>query len=718
MSVVVLKPATSGSAFSQTDLAVPNAFVIRGREQENTSTFADDEWNYSCAVGQRKSQYYKSINFNNYEIEYRDFIKECIYFFSRRMFIVDGGRGKLSPVAPSSWRFAASIMVSLLRSVSTSNRRLDEVDQEFLDHYMASHSKSKPHHRIKVRSLIRRLYLCADNFSFAVFQFDPWDGTPATRLEPELDHANREQKTPRIPAAVMRPLLQWSMFYLDTAKSDIEKLWAVDEQRSENGKYMTQSVPATTVFLTNLDKNVNRLRSYLARMASAGVGLPCEGERPCRSEISIFSGVSVGALYSKPLVALMDEHVRQYGRSEQGASFRWSNLPGTNVPWRCGIREVAEWRSEVRLLYAAAFIVISYLSGMRAVEVLHLRVGCLTSTSQDDGKPPRIKLKSKAFKGQPPGGVDREWVVTEPVVEAVEVLEWLLSRDKISVPDQYLFSRVYGKAKTTEIMSSTTIAKAVKDFLHAIQQHAASAIENADQDEREAIRERWIVPEEHTRWNLQLRQFRRTLAWFIAKQPFGVVAGMIQYGHASEVMFQGYAGELESDFPGELEAATLESNMEDVVAAYEDYTKLGIVPAGAGAVGMVAFFNDVRREVGDFEGAVVDKARRDRMLKNKAVLLFPGMFNNCFFQRETAACLARSKRHDIAKPLFAHCDPLKCGNSLITRLHVPTLETARAEVVEMMQVQGLSVIQKTILKRENARLTAMIDGVQKHGSRI
>ena len=41
---------------------------------------------------------------------------------------------------------------------------------------------------------------------------------------------------------------------------------------------------------------------------------------------------------------------------------------------------------------------------------------------------------------------------------------------------------------------------------------------------------------------LNTSQFRRTLAWFIARQPGGSIAGAIQYRHHSIQMFEGYAG--------------------------------------------------------------------------------------------------------------------------------------------------------------------------------
>jgi hypothetical protein len=46
----------------------------------------------------------------------------------------------------------------------------------------------------------------------------------------------------------------------------------------------------------------------------------------------------------------------------------------------------------------------------------------------------------------------------------------------------------------------------------------------------------------------------RTLAWHIAHQPFGVVAGAKQYKHAKLAMFYGYAGTSASGFAAEVVA--------------------------------------------------------------------------------------------------------------------------------------------------------------------
>ena len=47
---------------------------------------------------------------------------------------------------------------------------------------------------------------------------------------------------------------------------------------------------------------------------------------------------------------------------------------------------------------------------------------------------------------------------------------------------------------------------------------------------------------------LNTSQFRRTLAWFIARQLGGSIAGAIQYRHHSIQMFEGYAGTSDSGF--------------------------------------------------------------------------------------------------------------------------------------------------------------------------
>ena len=74
-------------------------------------------------------------------------------------------------------------------------------------------------------------------------------------------------------------------------------------------------------------------------------------------------------------------------------------------------------------------------------------------------------------------------------------------------------------------------------------------------------------------WSFNTRQFRRTLAWYIANRPFGVVAGKIQYKHASVAMFDGYAGSSASGFRQEIEQERALGQLDDVVAQYEAHRR-------------------------------------------------------------------------------------------------------------------------------------------------
>src|SRR3546814_12643341 len=65
-------------------------------------------------------------------------------------------------------------------------------------------------------------------------------------------------------------------------------------------------------------------------------------------------------------------------------------------------------------------------------------------------------------------------------------------------------------------------------------------------------------------------QFRRTIAWHIANRPFGTIAGMIQYKHASVAAFEGYAGSSRSGFRGEIEAQRALGQIDDILVYFAE----------------------------------------------------------------------------------------------------------------------------------------------------
>jgi hypothetical protein len=61
------------------------------------------------------------------------------------------------------------------------------------------------------------------------------------------------------------------------------------------------------------------------------------------------------------------------------------------------------------------------------------------------------------------------------------------------------------------------------------------------------------------------------LAWHIAHQPFGVIAGAKQYKHAKNTVFEGYAGGSESGFAAEVAAEEAVALLDYAEDLYRDW---------------------------------------------------------------------------------------------------------------------------------------------------
>jgi hypothetical protein len=215
-------------------------------------------------------------------------------------------------------------------------------------------------------------------------------------------------------------------------------------------------------------------------------------------------------------------------------------------------------------------------------------------------------------------------------------------------------------------------------------------------------------------WPLNSLQFRRTLAWHIANQPFGIVAGKIQYQHVSVTTFEGYAGQSESGFRSEIEAERQLQQMEDIVDRYEEYCH-GVKATGPGAVHIERVFAQVQQELGDFPGHIVDRARVRAMLLHLGRMLYPGLLNDCFFDPAVAHCLKAVKSET---PLIAQCQPDRCPNSRITERHLPAWEQALTTAKEHLSQRRLPVLQRTVIEQQIADFSRVIAPLEggKNGS--
>jgi hypothetical protein len=299
---------------------------------------------------------------------------------------------------------------------------------------------------------------------------------------------------------------------------------------------------------------------------------------------------------------------------------------------------------------------------MRDAEIKHLERGCLQRWCDEDGEPIRYKLTSQAFKGEnTPLGIQATWVVTATVARAVDVLERLVPE-----PQRLLFASppVPKRTRGKEVDQDTTP--------HPKQSHttvndinAFSAWVNDYCSERR--RSDGIPTVDGRPWRFTTRQFRRTLAWSIARQPGGSIAGAIQYRHHSIQMFEGYAGTSSSGFRQEVEAEQAFTRGEQLCDLVLDAAPGRLTgPAGEEAEARLkAIAGDVQ-----FPGKVIaDRRRLQRHITRHDPHVYPGEFVTCVYNPDRALC----RRSETDGPSLQHCQPLVCRNVALTTGNIDAL---------------------------------------------
>lgn len=210
-------------------------------------------------------------------------------------------------------------------------------------------------------------------------------------------------------------------------------------------------------------------------------------------------------------------------------------------------------------------------------------------------------------------------------------------------------------------------------------------------------------------WIFNTRQFRRTLAWHIAHQPFGVVAGTRQYKHARHVVFSGYAGTSASGFAAEVASEEAVARLDYAEDLYRDWDGGG-TSAGGASKAIDADFSRIRRELGDTPGVIASPARLRAMLAHLVKILHPGILNDCFYQASTALCRKQAKTLGRPLPMLNTC--LNCPNARRSSVHLPPLQLARDQAANFLDpappAGGLPPLQRIALDGHLADLDRAI----------
>jgi hypothetical protein len=271
-----------------------------------------------------------------------------------------------------------------------------------------------------------------------------------------------------------------------------------------------------------------------------------------------------------------------------------------------------------------------------------------------DGTPYRWKMHSLAFKAEDdPAGVPAAWNIGEPAARAIAVLEQLQPPGT-----EYLFARL----EHSPGIKRTAVSQVLTSGATNARLNAFAAWIN-DYCQRHG-RPDGIPLVSNQPWHLTNSQFRRTLAWFIARRPGGVIAGALAYRHHCVQVFEGYAGTSESGFRAEVESEQALARGEHLMAAIDAHEHTTLTgPAADEAARRLEAFSERAR----FQGTVVlDDSRLRRLMARHDPAVYPGKYINCVHDHTRALCeKARSQRSE-GLPDHGGCKPLACRNVALT----------------------------------------------------
>lgn len=645
-----------------------------GEDLQSTSRFAEDIWDLTPALHQAHQSSCK-LYFQTLPAAFRAVAKELLFAFLA------------GPLLPGQSRAGIGRIRSHFTQVKTFLEWIDsrgirsladvaDADLEAFNSFVVARDVSDASRRA-LRAAARafwiyREYLPADHLMLDPYTLEGW--TRAGR-----ENKGVENLTERIPPEVISPLLVWSLWLIDEVGPDL-----IAARREWRPLFMVIAGPAAQQRLAHRwnpaalggDSKAwsEQFRALLDRYRAQGRSLP---------------GDTRGGVNRKFLS-------RQVGRHRHGLNARERRWLADAVA-ELGVADDAyldtpitgaldgePWTSQIRYtdvptlaitLRTACYVVIAYLSGMRDSEIKHLRRGCTSRRRDVDGNVVRRLITSLAFKGErSPTGVTATWVISEPVERAVRLLEQLQEPDVEYLITPLPGSVGYNYAKYGEFaLTNTTTLESLKKLCHWINDYC-----------RDHGRADGIPLVRGKVWMLNTSQFRRTLAWFIARQPGGSIAGAIQYRHQSIQMFEGYAGTSDSGFRAEVEAEQAIERGDQLRTLIENHEHDDL--AGPSA-------QEARRRIAEFErkvwfqGTVVtDRKRMALIMSRDDPKIYFGEYVACVYNPDKALCRNKISGEAGTAPDLGDCKPLQCRNVAVTPANIAALRRHLGQLEANLQL--------------------------------
>jgi hypothetical protein len=695
-----------------------NAPLRPGFDRADLSRYGDARWDLSPAVFRENAS--RSEIMINFESIGDPIIVEAMreYLCVRLNIDLPGYKTRALPVTIRSLfrrAFRFFNFVKIEHGVCDFGR----IDQALLDRYAKKlQNGRRPVIVMQVLGIVFDLYAFRQYLPTVALRFEPWPGRTLAQVAGYRFIAE-ENRTPRIPENIIAPLLAWSLKYVTLFAPDIlaarSELTQLEERQA-----ILAAEDAVSPWGERRARRRARVIAYLNERRRQGRGVPVWAVHIGKSR-----RVPPGAVASPPInwqllhqqagldaniqkklslqataeiPDLVAAAVNEIGIEVGGMDTPISLDPDTERPWRPRF-DARALVLEERLLQTACYIVCAYLTGMRDCEVQAMWAGCLSITRSEDGVIKRHSVRSVVYKGKVAQGEHAEWITIAPVATAISVLEQLAARSAARRGTETLWP-VLDLARARKKGVSTDIVAHLNEFRHYL--NTRFGTEDAP-----------VVPAgpSGAPWRFSTRQFRRTIAWHIANRPFGTIAGMIQYKHASVAAFEGYAGSSRSGFRAEVEAERRLGQIEDILT-YFDKRQAGARLSGPAANRVGQVLDAAAAELQPLPGMIADRGRLRILLADTARTLHVGVLADCFFDPATAVCLRRATASDRTAPMISLCEPTRCPNACITRHHRPAWERPADDTRALLKEKRLSGLQRTALLQELRRIEAILAAVE------
>lgn len=238
----------------------------------------------------------------------------------------------------------------------------------------------------------------------------------------------------------------------------------------------------------------------------------------------------------------------------------------------------------------------------------------------------------------------------------------------------------------------------------------ASFIAWANQQAIRHNRPHEVIPED-PEGPVVLQRFRRTIAWFIHRQPGGRIGLGVQFGHAATLIGESYAGRSKADM---LELLDLEKGLAlaDALSEARERISSGESVSGPAATRYIASATEFENR---YAGIYLGKRELRALVNNPKLQVYedPKTFLTCNFDAFKALCdpdLDCTDSSGQRTPNRSRCN-LACANISRTDSQIAAVQ-AEIDGIDADAEAGLDPY--PIARREQQRRTVLVQITERH----